>query len=159
MKTKSTKPHNLIKHLDISFWALGHLTHRSFHTPEFSSLSSTAQRKRGRGTDCSSCSWGNFHICEELCSFWVCEMSPDRSLLQLQVHSKPEGLKQKMGTPQDRPHSLWTPTGSSTEENTSTHWVLRFPALGTGGRGLDSGTKNHTSIMILDLSSGLPQFL
>lgn len=114
IKTKSTKPYNPIKHLNVSFWALGHWTHRSFHTPEFYSLPSTAQKKKGRVMDCSSCSWGNVHICEELCSFRVFEMSHHRSLVQLQVHSKPEGLKQKMCTPQDRPHSLWTPTGSST---------------------------------------------
>lgn len=93
-------PRNLVKHLNVSFWTLGHLTHWSFQTPEFSSLPPTAQRKeeRGRVMDCSSCSRGYFHICEEPYSFGACEMSPHRPPLQLQVHSKPEGLKQKMGT-------------------------------------------------------------
>lgn len=136
IKTKSTKPYNPIKHLNVSFWALGRWTHRSFHTPEFSSLPSTAQKKRGRVMGCSSCSWGNFHICEELCSFRVFEMSHH-------FFSSKSTANQKAWSRRCAPHRTGhTRSGhlldpAQPEENTSTRWVLRSPALGTGGWGLD----------------------
>jgi len=114
----------------------------------------------GRVTDCSSCFGGYFHICEELYSFRACEMSPHRSPLQLQVHSKAEGLKQKTGTPQHRLHSLWTRTGSGTTRG-SHECPLSFEASCTRHRrmGVRRWNQNHTFIRIPDFSSGLPQFL
>lgn len=127
-------PHNLIQQLNDSFWTLGHPPHWSFHTAELSLLSATAQRRKGRVMNCSSCSWGYFYICEEPDSFIVCEVPPHASLLQLQM--------QKALSRRWPPHRTgyaccghrWDQ--AQPEEAVSNCWVLRKMAVR-----LDSGTQ------------------
>lgn len=89
--------HNLIQHLSVGFWTLGHSPHWPFHTSEFSSLLPTAQRKEEElGTVVPAPGAISTAVRSSIPSEW--RMSPHRSPLRLQVHSKPESLKQKMGT-------------------------------------------------------------